>query len=294
MLSLNKTKESYVYIFQTLKDESVSFISSDERAVTYTTEKYNDAIDAWMQAMVPSFDISRRLNWDEYVRITAGMSAEYMKRIYGQKKYNRELFVDRMRLSSTYEDFISFDKILFPLLGEAGQDKTNQLCYWTEKLQEQGEAVMIFSGADFSDIALGSKIKGLFTSSRKKTVETVLEQFSKTACKFGRNVYIFFDAINECVAYPDIQPGQSAPLIMKASDAQDMMSILERVPKAYYTGDSLSYFALERILVICAVSDWELVSPIMKNLREGNYSDSAWFDKAVRIVLKHLLKLNIK
>lgn len=32
------------------------------------------------------------------------------------------------------------DKSIFPLLGEAGQGKTNQLCHWTETLQEAGEA----------------------------------------------------------------------------------------------------------------------------------------------------------
>lgn len=47
------------------------------------------------QALVPSFDISKDLNWDEYVSLMHGLFDRYMKRIYAQKKYNRELFVER-------------------------------------------------------------------------------------------------------------------------------------------------------------------------------------------------------
>ena len=115
--------QGHEYVFQSLKEESVSYISVDEDALTYIGEDFNEAFDAWMQTLVPSFDISKDLNWEEYVCLTHGVSARYLERIYAQKKYNRELFVDREALNGAWSDFLSSDKTIFPLLGEAGQGK---------------------------------------------------------------------------------------------------------------------------------------------------------------------------
>ena len=67
--------QGHEYVFQSLKEESVSYISVDEDALTYIGEDFNEAFDAWMQTLVPSFDISKDLNWEEYVCLTHGVSA---------------------------------------------------------------------------------------------------------------------------------------------------------------------------------------------------------------------------
>lgn len=206
--------QGHVYVFQSLKEESVSFISADEDAITYIGERYNRDFDAWMQVLVPSFDISKDLNWDEYVALMHGLCDRYMKRIYAQKKYNRELFVEREALSAGYREFVESDKSIFPLLGEAGQGKTNQLCHWTETLQEAGEAVMIFSGADFADVTLTELLKESFGVSRKKQITRLTEPLQKIAAGKGRKVYVFFDAVNECIAYPGTSEDADGPLLL--------------------------------------------------------------------------------
>ena len=199
---IHKDEAGHPYIFQSLKEESTSFISVSEDALTVITDKYNDAFDTWMQAILPSFDIAKDLNWDEYTRLLCGMSSKYLGRIYSQKKYNRELFVEREALSAAYSDFIASDKTIFPLLGEAGQGKTNQLCHWTESLQEAGEAVITFSGNDFSDISLPEMLRNLFGLSKHKALSRATDHLHRLAVEQGRYVYVLFDAVNECLTYP--------------------------------------------------------------------------------------------
>ena len=211
---IHTDEQGHVYVFQSLKEESVSFISADEDALTYIGERYNKDFDAWMQVLVPSFDISKDLNWDEYVALMHGLCDRYMKRIYAQKKYNRELFVERDALSAGFSAFVNSGKSIFPLLGEAGQGKTNQLCHWTETLQEAGEAVMIFSGSDFAEMTLSDQLRESFGISRRKQITRLTEPLQKLAAEQDRKVYVFFDAVNECIAYPGITDDTDGPLML--------------------------------------------------------------------------------
>ncbi|MGN1226105.1 MAG: hypothetical protein ACI4TL_02585, partial [Candidatus Cryptobacteroides sp.] len=211
---VRRDEKGHEYVFQSLKEESVSYISVDEDALTYIGEDFNEAFDAWMQVLLPSFDISKDLNWAEYVSATHEVSQRYLDRIYSQKKYNRELFVDREALNGAWSDFLESDKNIFPLLGEAGQGKTNQLCHWTESLIEKGDAVMIFAGADFADISLSEQLREVFGLSKRKLLSRFTDHLHKTAAKSGHNVHIFFDAINECIAYPGLENAGDGPLLL--------------------------------------------------------------------------------
>ena len=137
-----------------------------------------------------------------------------------RKEVQSELFVDRERLTSTLYQFWESDKTLFPLLGEAGQGKTSQLCYWTEKLLEQKKAVLIFNGADFSNYTLEQKIKALFSYNYKKPIARLLTSLHEKAEQNKAYVYFFFDAINECLHYYDSDGQEEGPLHLYRSIRQ--------------------------------------------------------------------------
>ena len=80
-------EKGYIYVFQSLKDEDTAYISSDERAVTLIFDRLNPAFDAWMQRLVPSFDIAKEANWEELRDQMREYSSEYMKHMYSEKKY---------------------------------------------------------------------------------------------------------------------------------------------------------------------------------------------------------------
>ena len=124
-------EKDYRYVFHTLKDEQACFLSSNENAVTLATYDMNAAIDRDLQRIVPSFDIAKDLNWKEIKLCMQEESSRFLERVYAEKKYNRELFVEREKLTRTLHSFWDSDSTVFPLTGEAGQGKTNQLCYWT-------------------------------------------------------------------------------------------------------------------------------------------------------------------
>ncbi len=196
-------EKGYVYVFQTLKEESISYTSSNVDAVTLNDDSHNDAFDALLQQALPHFDISKDLNWEQMTSLAQSESGRFLSRIYREKKYNRELFVNRKQISSALEAFYGSDAILFPILGEAGQGKTNQLCYWTEQLIEAGKCVLIFSSTDFAAETLENRLKSIFGYSPRKDIARLIDSLHEKAVQSNEYVYIFFDAINECLHYKD-------------------------------------------------------------------------------------------
>lgn len=205
--------KGYVYVFQSLKEESVSYISSNENAVTFIDDCWNEPFDRLMQRTSPAFDIAKELNWDQMREMMAAESSRFLGRVYREKKYNRELFVDRRHLTAMLDEFHASDRTLFPLLGEAGQGKTNQLCYWTERLMEQGEAVLIFGSSDFASVTLDDRMKEIFAFNRRKEIRKLMDSIHARAEESGRFVHVFFDAVNECLVYKD-SPDEQGPLAL--------------------------------------------------------------------------------
>lgn len=204
--------EGYIYVFQSLKDEEISYISSDEDAVTLIGDTMNAEFDLLMQRTLPSFDISKEANWTEMRACMAAESRRFLNRVYREKKYNRELFVDRSTLESLLSGFIASDKTLFPLLGEAGQGKTNQLCRWTEKIMDSDDAVLTFSSSDFAGEDLTAALRRIFGTSARKSPDKIVSELHDRADQEGRTVYIFFDAVNECLDYHGAPEGIPGPV----------------------------------------------------------------------------------
>ncbi len=207
-------KEGYEYVFQSLKEEEISYISSDSNAVTLITDSMNPDFDAKLQKTWPSFDISTEKNWAEQKELMDAESRRFLEKVYREKKYNRELFVTRSKLDSLLDEFTADSRTLFPLLGEAGQGKTNQLCWWTEELMAGKDGVLIFASSDFTEEGLEDSLRRIFQTSRRKQVRKLLTALHRNAEENGSNVYIFFDAINECLIYKGADENAPGPVAL--------------------------------------------------------------------------------
>lgn len=194
---------SCVYIFQTLKEEKICYVSSNENALTINDDSHNEAFDSLLQRVAPHFDITKAINWEEYTSIAKLETKRFLANIYREKKYNRELFVNREQISSTLNNFFNSNTVLFPILGIAGQGKTNQLCFWAENLIEQNKCSLIFSSAEFSSCTLDNRLKSIFNHSHRKDIANLIDKFHDIALQNNEYIYIFFDAINECIHYKD-------------------------------------------------------------------------------------------
>ena len=206
--------EKYVYVFQSLKDENISYISSNINAVTLISDDRNEDFDHALQAIVPSFDISRDLNWEECSTLFRLESQRFMRRVYGEKKYNAELFVERTGLTEALNEFLASEATLFPMLGEAGQGKTSQLCYWTESMLDSGKAVLIFGCSDFASATLEAQLKRVLDFSPRKNIAKILDSVHDKAVRAGVKIPILFDAINECIHYAGCENTDEAPLVL--------------------------------------------------------------------------------
>ena len=211
---IHQTDKGFTYVFQSLKEEDVSFISSDEHAVTRIIDTLNPAFDAWMQVIAPAFDVAKDKNWQELRQCMSAYSQEYLAHMYSEKKYNQELFVERDNLAAIFRSFAESDDRFLPLLGQAGQGKTTQLCHWTEQLVQSDDAVITFSSAEFAEQSLEQRLRSIFEVSRKKDIHRFLVDLSNKATAAGRRIFFLFDAINEVLTYPNTSEGESSPLAL--------------------------------------------------------------------------------
>ena len=211
---VHANEEGYIYVFQSLKDEDVAFISSDEHAVTFISDQWNAPFDQWMQRLVPSFDIAKEANWEELREQMRDYSSEYLRHMYSEKKYNQELFVEREQLAQTFAGFRSSDSRFLPLPGEAGQGKTTQLCHWTEQLLHSNDGVLTFASTEFATGNLDQKLRDIFGLSYKKKLQQFLLILNEKAAAAGQQIIIFFDALNEVLTYPGTPVGESSPLAL--------------------------------------------------------------------------------
>lgn len=242
----------YRYVFHTLKDEQASYISSNENAVTLVTYDMNDAIDKDLQRIVPSFDIAKNLNWKEMKQYMQTESLRYLNKVYAEKKYNRELFVEREKLTQTLHAFWNSDSVIFPLIGEAGQGKTNQLSYWAEQLIDEDKPVLIFNSSNFTDCTLDNSLKLLFGFSHRKDIFRLLDAIHAKAVENNQPVYIFFDALNECLKYAEDDNEKEGPLA------------LYHAIRRLFGSSSYTYF---KTLLTCRGYTWKNI--IMPNI-DGN------------------------
>ena len=206
------SEKGYIYVFQSLKGEYITFVSSNVNALNVEDDCYNEHLDAYFQKILPTFDVAKDLNWDAYKDLMKRESNRFLAQAYSEKKYNAELFVDQKRLSQYLQQFVESDKTLFPLLGEAGQGKTNQLCYWTESRIRAGKAVLTLPCANFVGMTLEEKLKEVFGTSVRRPIGKLLADIQQKADSAGEEVCIFFDAINECLAYGDGNEDTQSPL----------------------------------------------------------------------------------
>ena len=205
----------YRYVLHTLKDEQTCYVASNENAVTHISYDMNEAVDKAFQQIVPSFDIAKDLNWAEIRKCLQAASATYLKRVYAEKKYNQELFVERQELTDTLRAFHQSDKTLFPLIGEAGQGKTTQLAYWTERLIDEDLPVLTLAASDFSLVSLDLSVKSMFGFGFRKDIRKLIDNIHNKAEANGQDVYIFVDALNECLRYADSEEtGAEGPLLL--------------------------------------------------------------------------------
>ena len=245
------TNESdYRYVFQTLKDEQACFVSSNENAVTLATYSMNDEIDKDLQNILPSFDIAKDLNWNEIKRFMQDESSRYLDRVYAEKKYNRELFVEREKLTQTLHSFWNSTSLLFPLTGEAGQGKTNQLCYWTEQLIAEDKPVLIFNSSNFTDSTLDNTLKSIFGYSLRKNITRLLDSIHEKAVENDQPVYIFFDALNECLKYAE------------ADDTEGPLALYQAM-RRIFCSSGYTHF---KVLLTCRVYTWKnVIIPAIDN-----------------------------
>jgi len=161
--------------------------------------------------------LQNKKQWDDYLKEannqTYGFLAEMSK-----EKYDAEVFTDRNQISQSFQEFAKSTSTAFILLGSAGSGKTNQICHWASQLLEKDECVICINSKIFSNINLEEYFQTAFGELK---LETLLTNLQILANQNRKRIYLFFDAINECVDYFDksSQKNQKGPIeLLKVID----------------------------------------------------------------------------
>ena len=81
----------------------------------------------------------------------------------------------------------------------------------------------------------------------------------------------------------------------RGKDAPDFVPFTDRIYKAYLTGDSFSYFVIERMLVINGVSSWDSVSSLFERLdkEKRDIRNTKWWDYSEMSIIYVLYQLGM-
>jgi len=243
------------FILQTLMEGGLAqYLTSDADTDPQRTDLMNPAIDRRMKSVWAPFSVETTLTWEELCERLHDESTRYLNRVYKEKKYNQELFVERHTLTDVLHRFWESPQTLFPMVGEAGQGKTNQLCHWTEGLIAEGKAVLVFNAADFAEMSLDARLKTILGFSSRYPMEKVVASVHRLAEEQGEDIYIMFDAVNECLHYaPDAQ----APAVIGDEEAEVEGPLeLFRAMRRLFIGEGMSRF---KVLFTCRTYTWKNV-----------------------------------
>ncbi len=204
------------YIFQTLKGKKMSYNSSALNVNENETADWNKLLNSIFQQAVPSFNVERKKMWDKILYDINELTSNFIKSATDSQKYRPDLFVDRQPLPNAYNDFMSPNNTittLYPLIGDAGQGKTNQLCFWADPNYDKSkicsnicpdDALLLLPCADLfstSDNSNNNKYHTLEDWLKKNICDITNLHDQACAGDEKHRVCFLFDAINECLTY---------------------------------------------------------------------------------------------
>jgi len=161
--------------------------------------------------------LQSKKKWDDYLEESNNQTYGFLAEM-SKEKYDAEVFTDRNQISDSFQQFAESTSTAFILLGSAGSGKTNQICHWASELLQRNECVICINSKIFSNISVEEYFQTAFGELK---LETLLTNLQILANQNRKKIYLFFDAINECVDYFDktSQKNQKGPIeLLKVID----------------------------------------------------------------------------
>jgi hypothetical protein len=240
------------YLFQSVKAGNLRkmiYISPNIDAVRKETELFKDLFMTFLEETLGRSIIDKNYNiaiskgktWDEYQEIMAGLTSKFLGQMKGARKYDPGLYVERKIIHNAWDCFLKMpDRRAFVLLGNAGAGKTNLICNLAERMTYLKNSVITYNTKIFSLTSLENKLKEDFRDSKLPILQ-ILEQLNMKALENNNQVVFFFDALNECLEYDNVN-GSNGPVKL----LQDIDKLLVR-----------EEFGSFKILITCRTYTWE-------------------------------------
>ncbi len=212
------------YLFQRLEllgDEKHYVSHRGLRA--QTTARFNQGFEAlgtrWLGGLPAASPTSEDTVWARFRRLARQSTHRYLAAMTAGRvrsarvsdaqvgvgaKYDPDLYVPRRSQQAALAAFErTSERSGFVLLGGSGAGKTNLLCHEAQRLEDAGHLVLLVNASSFSSLTPTALIHETFES--RTPIAELLSYLDELADRNERQVYLIFDAINECV-----RPGDSA------------------------------------------------------------------------------------
>ncbi len=259
-VSAEDDTEKTPFLFQSVHQRNLKrmiYIAPNKLARRRETEVFKDLFVEFLKSVLEKTEIGA----DYKVEIATGKTwEEYCERINEQtsrflfsmkaEKYDPALYVDRKEIMDAWGAFMGEgSKRAFVLLGGAGAGKTNLICRLSELYLEQGCPVITFNCKLFTHLSLEAKLGKLFQE-EKSPQDKTLKRLNDFAEQNNKQVFILFDALNECITYNNDRNSQGPLSLLRDIDALLVKKELHRF----------------HILVSCRTYTWE---EAMRNEEQG-------------------------
>jgi hypothetical protein len=250
-INIDNEEEKTPFLFQSVHQRNLKrmiYIAPNKLAKRRETEVFKDLFLDFLKNVLRKsvvgedykVEIATGKTWEEYIELISEQTSRFLFSMKAEK-YDPALYVDRKEIMDAWDAFLGeTSKRSFVLLGGAGAGKTNLICRLSEIYLEQQCPVITFNCKLFTNLSLEDKLSKMFRDG-KSSAGPNLQRINEFATKQNKLVYVFFDALNECVTYNNDR-NSNGPLKLLL----DIDNLLVR--------KELDRF---RILISCRTYTWE-------------------------------------
>lgn len=189
-------------------------LSSDEQIVQYqATLAWHKILDEtnffeFFEMLYTTIEFKRgrekyrKLTWWKLKEVAENITNQKMAAVRG--KYRRELYLDRIRIKSMFEDFLKSDKAGFVLVGKSGVGKSNFILALADEFHDSKSpvSVLMYDGAQMNPqqsitTMIGQDFTKFVKLGEQENIADIWQEISKVENIDDCKIVLVIDAINE-------------------------------------------------------------------------------------------------
>lgn len=115
----------------------------------------------------------------------------------GNKKYNPDIYVERVSLNEAFADWLPSERQLFAVVAQSGYGKTNFMCAKTDEIKQSHFALFYAAGRFTAGLLNAIRNDFIWEFHRSQEIVHIFDRLNSLVQNSGKKLIIFIDAIDE-------------------------------------------------------------------------------------------------